>query len=313
MFHEPVLVDEVLAYLRPGSGTVVDATCGGGGHSRAVLDCLGTAGQLLGLDLDAEAIASARRYLGSGSGSLPDAQGRDSTPGPGQAGVPGTGFVVLRQASYVDMVAIVNELGLAPVTGVLFDFGISLHQVRTPGRGFSYDLDGPLDMRFNPDGGGPTAREIIRRAGLDELRCWFRELGELPRSGRLARLIHGHRDRIGSTGDLAALVKRTVPFRQARRTLARVFQALRIVTNDELGAVRRGLEAALDVLVPSGRLVTICYHSLEDRICKRFLREQAAAGRFELLTRRAVRPGSEELERNRAARSARLRAAEKRQ
>ncbi|MFO7675886.1 MAG: 16S rRNA (cytosine(1402)-N(4))-methyltransferase RsmH [bacterium] len=287
MFHEPVLVDEVLEFLGPAGGTVVDATCGGGGHARAILGRPGT-GRLLGLDLDAEAIASAQRYLGSGSGNL-----------------------VLRQASYVDMVAIVSSLRLAPVTGVLFDFGVSSHQVRTPGRGFSYDLDGPLDMRFDAEGRGPTARELVRRATTEELRRWLREFGEEPRAGRLARLIHERRDRIETTGDLAAVVKRVVPFRQARRTLARVFQALRIVTNDELAAVSRGLAAALEVLAPGGRLVTIGYHSLEDRICKHFIREGAAAGRVRMLARRAVRPSEAEIERNRAARSARLRAAEK--
>jgi len=288
MFHEPVLVAEVLEFLGPQGGTVVDATCGGGGHARAVIEGLGPV-QLLGLDLDAEALASAQRYLG-GSGAK---------------------NLVLKQASYVDMVAIVKEMNLAPVTGVLFDFGVSMHQVRSAGRGFSYDLDGPLDMRFDPGGTGRTARELIRRSSTNDLRGWLREYGEEPNAGRLARRIHEHRHAIRTTGDLAALVRRSVPFRHARRTLSRVFQALRIVTNDELDAIRQGLAAALAVLSPGGRLVTISYHSLEDRICKHFIREQAAAGTLELLTRRAVRPQADEVERNRAARSARLRCAGK--
>jgi 16S rRNA (cytosine1402-N4)-methyltransferase len=194
---------------------------------------------------------------------------------------------------------------------VLFDLGVSLHQVRTPERGFSYDLDGPLDMRFDPVRRGPTALEFVRGASAAELRAWLREFGEEPHAGRLSRLIHEHRRDIGTTGDLAALIKHAVPFRYARKTLSRVFQALRIVTNSELDAIRRGLEAAVAVLAPSGRLVTISYHSLEDRICKRFMREQAAEGKLRLLARRAVRPSEAEVARNRAARSARLRAAEK--
>ena len=287
MFHEPVLVEEVLELLRPDHGTIVDATCGGGGHTRAILERSGRV-RLLGLDLDPEAIASAHGQLGSFHDNLD-----------------------LRQASYVDMVEYVMEPGMQPVTGVLFDFGVSLHQLQTPGRGFGHDVDGPLDMRFSGRRGGPTALQLVRRSSRRRIMTWLREYGEEPFSGRIARVIHERQNSIQTTGDLAEAVRSVVPARLARRTLARVFQALRIAVNNELDNIRAGLRVALDILAPGGRIVTISYHSLEDRICKVALRDAAKAGQVSVLTRKPVRPGADEVARNPAARSARLRAAEK--
>ena len=287
MFHEPVFVEEVLQLLRPDHGTIVDATCGGGGHARAILERSGRV-RLLGLDLDPEAIASAQARLGSLYDNLD-----------------------LRQASYVDMAKYVTELGLQPVTGVLFDFGVSLHQLRTPERGFGHSVDGPLDMRFAGRRGGPTALQLIRRSSRRRIMTWLREHGEEPFSGRIARVIHERQNSIQTTGDLAEAVRSVVPARLARRSLARVFQALRIAVNNELDNIRAGLRVALDTLAPGGRIVTISYHSLEDRICKVALRDAAKAGQVSVLTRKPVRPGADEVARNPAARSARLRAAER--
>ncbi len=285
VFHRPVMVDEVLEYLRPGTGTVIDATVGGGGHARAILDCL-EQGRLLGLDVDPEAIASARRQLAYYDN------------------------VEIVRANYADMESIVARQPMSPVTGVLMDLGVSLHQLVTPGRGFGFDIDGPLDMRFQKSGRKPPALELIRRASRRQVLLWLREFGQEPLASRIARRIHERRHELRTTTDLARLVRGAVPTRVVRRTLARVFQAFRIATNRELEAVDQGLRAALRVLVPGGRLVVISYHSLEDRRAKVALRDAARKGRVRVLTPKPVRPGEAEVAGNPAARSARLRAAE---
>lgn len=310
MYHQPVMVDEVLAYLRPRSGTVVDATLGGGGHARAILDALLASadrtstelppaslpagsgsglhrpGRLLAIDADPEAIASARSFLGK----------HDN--------------MELIHGSYADIPILVQRFHLEPVTGVLFDLGVSLHQLVSPGRGFGHDIDGPIDMRFDQTARQPTALERIRHASETELRDWFRAYGQEPMSGRIARVVHERRRRLTTTRDLAEAVRQAVPARFARKALARVFQALRIVTNRELDTVRRGLDAALEVLAPRGRVVVLAYHSLEDRIVKEVFRAGRGAGRLEVLTPKPIRPGDDEVQLNPRARSARLRAAE---
>jgi 16S rRNA (cytosine1402-N4)-methyltransferase len=289
-YHEPVMVHEVLEYLSPRTGTIVDATVGGGGHARAILDSLAGdasgSSRLLGIDKDPEAIASAGRQLSSFDN------------------------MELVHASYTDMSALVRRFGFTSVTGVLFDFGVSLHQLATPARGFSFDAEGPVDMRFDQTGTEPTALELVRRTPERELRDWLRAYGEEPMSGRVARVIHERRREIATTRDLADAVRRAVPARYVRNTLARVFQALRIATNRELENVRRGLEVALDMLVPGGRLVVLSYHSLEDRVAKGTLRAGAEAGRLRVLTKKPLRPTPAEVARNPRSRSARLRAAE---
>ncbi|MBN2537420.1 16S rRNA (cytosine(1402)-N(4))-methyltransferase RsmH [candidate division WOR-3 bacterium] len=287
-FHEPVLVEAVLDLLRPGAGTLVDCTLGAGGHARALAGRAAGA-RLLGIDADPAAVAEAGRRLSD----LIDKR-----------------EVFVRHDDYVRLVAIVDELELKPVMGVLLDLGASWHQLRTPGRGFGFAAEGPLDMRFDP-GKGPTAGELIARAPVGEIERWLREYGEEPFARRIARRIDENRPALGTTADLAMLVRRSVPRARQRRTLARVFQALRIRVNDELAKVRAGIEAAIEVLAPGGRLVVISYHSLEDRIVKTRFRAGAQAGELVVLTRRPVRPGAAEAARNPAARSAKLRAAEK--
>lgn len=313
-FHDPVMVNEVLGYLQPRSGTIVDATVGGGGHARAILSVLaggefgtapaeqsvagspadrGTAGGrrwpcgLLGFDRDPEAIASAAARLGDFEN------------------------VELVHASYLELPALVRRGRFAPVTGVLFDLGVSLHQLVSPERGFSFDSSGPIDMRFDLTSDEPTALALIRRASERELRSWLREFGEEPMSGRVARCIWERRGELRTTGELAQVVRRAVPARFGRKALARVFQALRVITNHELEAVAAGLDAALSVLSPGGRMVVLAYHSLEDRIVKQFFRTGRIAGGLRVLTGRPVRPAEEEVRANPRARSARLRAAEK--
>lgn len=287
-FHEPVLVDAVLELLHPDAGTTVDCTVGAGGHARALVE-RARRGRLLGIDADPEAVAEASARL---------------------AGLDDNVEVLIRHDDYARLVAIVEELELRPVNGVLFDLGASWHQLRTPDRGFSFVAPGPLDMRFDP-GAGSTAAELLERAGVGEIERWLREYGEEPFARRLARRIDENRSGLRTTTDLAGLVRRSVPRQRQRRTLARVFQALRIRVNDELAKVRAGVDAALEVLAPGGRLAIISYHSLEDRIAKRRFLSGVRCGELILLTKKPRRPVAEEVQRNPAARSAKLRAVEK--
>ncbi|MBN2464138.1 16S rRNA (cytosine(1402)-N(4))-methyltransferase RsmH [candidate division WOR-3 bacterium] len=307
---------EVLEYLRPVNGIIVDACLGGGGHARSIIEALvasdegrrnrdspagrerppahdgGGQGRgrrsfgLLGIDRDPEAVASAQRQLGDFD------------------------YVEIVHANYTDLPALVRELGFAPVTGVLFDFGASLHQLLSGPRGFAIDADGPIDMRFDQTADVPSARDLIRRSSERTLRDWFRTYGEEPMSGRVARVIYERRREMETTGDLVRAVRDAVPARFARKALARVFQALRIVTNHEIENIRRGLAGALEVLVPTGRLVALSYHSLEDKEVKQLLRAGRTVGKLRVLTPKPILPGAVEVARNFRARSARLRAAE---
>ena len=317
MYHQPVMSREVLEYLRPVSGVIVDACLGGGGHARAILDAFAARSQgtdsrpacagreepvahtddqpagpcrwsrgLLGIDCDTEAIASARRQLS------------------------GFSNMEIVHANYADLPALVRGLGLGPVTGVLFDFGASLFQFTSGPRGFAIDSDGPIDMRFDQTAPIPTALDWIRRSSEQTLRDWFRAFGQEPMSGRVARVIHERRRELVTTGELARAVRDAVPARFARKALARVFQAMRMVTNSEIENIRRGLAGALQVLAPTGRLVALSYHSLEDKEVKQFLRAGRVAGRLRVLTPKPIRPGAEEVAQNPRSRSARLRAAE---
>ena len=287
-FHEPVLVDAVLELLQPGPGWTCDCTLGAGGHARALLGRAGS-GRLLGIDADQEAVAEASQQL---------------------ARIRNNAEVVIRHASYVHLADIVMELNLQPVTGVLFDLGASYHQLTAGERGFSFDSDGPLDMRFDPGRGKPAA-EVLRTASRKQVQEWLSGFGEEHFAGRIARRIDEERGRLRTTRDLAEVVRGIVPGRFHRKSLSRVFQALRIVVNRELENVRQGIDAALEVLAPGGRCVVISYHSLEDRIAKNRFRDGARAGELNLLTKKPLRPGDDEVARNPAARSARLRAAEK--
>ncbi len=287
VFHRPVLVDEVLEFLAPRGGTIVDACVGGAGHARAILEILGGKGRLLGIDTDPEAVASARRQL---------------------AGVHNAELV---HANYAEMATIVLERGLAPVTGVLMDLGVSYHQLANGRRGLSFDREGPLDMRFDQTASIPTALALLRRASPAQLAGWLRDYGQEPAAARIGRRVAAARHDIRTTRELAELVRRCVPRQRARGTLARVFQALRIVVNHELDNVRVGLQAALDVLAPGGRLVVLSYHSLEDREAKRALRTAAQENRVMVLTPKPVLPTDAEVAANPQSRSARLRSGER--
>jgi len=301
------MVEEAVTALSPAPGSLqIDATVGGGGHAERILEASTPDGRLVGLDADRAAIARARARL---------ARFGDR--------------VVLRQASFADVAQVVPAVGFPTADGVLFDLGLSSDQLADPTRGFSFRSDAPLDMRFDTTRGVP-ASELLATLDADELGAIFRRYGEEPFARRVARAIVTERDdprTLTGTG-LAALVERVTP-RGARRRIhpaTRVFQALRIAVNGELEAIERGLAGAVDLLRPGGRLVVISYHSLEDRIVKRFIAAErrgctcapelpvCVCGRQPRLRpvgKQPRRPGPAEIVRNPRSRSARLRAAER--
>lgn len=303
--HEPVLVAEVLAGLAlTRDGWYVDATYGRGGHSTEILARLGDQGRVLALDKDPEAVADGRRRLGA------DARFQ------------------IEHAGFEDLAAVAGAwLGSRRANGVLLDLGVSSPQLDKGERGFSFTRQGPLDMRMDPTR-GITAADWLARASETELGRVFRDYGEEPRARKIAAaLVAARKERpIETTGELARIVEQAVPRGRARiHPATRVFQALRIAVNRELDALEQALGASLDILASDGRLVVISFHSLEDRIVKRFIAHEArgderyaglpdvpAHARARLRSvGRLVRPAAAEIARNPRARSARLRVAER--
>jgi len=282
--HEPVLVTEVVELLS-GAETVVDLTVGAGGHARALLDA--GVGRVVGVDRDERALEEARSRL---------------------AGL-GARFRAVR-GRFSEVLEVAEEAGVREAGGVLYDLGVSSLHLDRPERGFSYRADGPLDMRMGE--GDRTAADVVNSYPEHELVRVIRGYGEERFAGRIARAIIRARERapLETTRELAAVVAAAVPSRRggphpARRT----FQAIRIEVNGELEELAASLPRAVQLLAPVGRLVAISYHSLEDRMVKRFLRDEEG---LEILTKKPVRPSRAEAERNPRARSAKLRAAERR-
>jgi len=307
-YHEPVLLAQTLGQLDLAPGAVVvDGTLGGGGHAEAILDRIAPDGLLVGLDLDREALQAAGHRL--------EAYGDR---------------VRLVQASFRRLEDVAAELAPTPIDAILLDLGVSSHQLDSAERGFRFGdaEESPLDMRMDADGARPTAAGLLASLSVEELERLFSEYGQLPGSRRLARAIVERRTAtpLETARDLVALVRELGIGRGRKHNPATlVFQALRIAVNDELGALEEGLQAAIHVLRPGGRLAVIAYHSLEDRLVKQTFRTAARGcvcppewpacrcGRqpaLRILTRRPIVPSEEEIQRNPRARSARLRAAE---
>jgi 16S rRNA (cytosine1402-N4)-methyltransferase len=288
--HVPVLGREVLQYLDPRPDQVlVDATVGAGGHARLLAERVGPAGRVVGLDQDPEMLALAQREL-AGKG------------------------VALVEGSFEDLPDILKKMQMASVDGVLADLGFCSDQLANPERGLSFLQDGPLDMRLDRTRGEP-ASALVRRLHEKELVDIFWQFGEERFSRRIARRLVESRQRapITTTGQLADLVRGCVPRARGRHVIdpaTRVFQALRIAVNDELGALERFLTALPDCLKPGGRAVIISFHSLEDRLVKRAFRNHDI---FEELTRKPVTAADAEVQNNPRARSAKLRAAKKKE
>ena len=305
-----MLANEVVTMLAPAPGSLqIDATVGGGGHTERILAATDPDGRLLGLDADGAAIARVRERLGSRFGDR----------------------LRLRRANFRELADVAPAEGFGVVDGCFFDLGLSSFQLADADRGFGFRTGGPLDMRFDTSRGVPAA-ELLATLDAGELTALFRRYGEEPFAGRIARsIVEARRSApVETAEELAALIERVTPSRApGRRRIhpaTRVFQALRIAVNEELDALEEGLAAALGLLRPGGRLVVLSYHSLEDRIVKRFLQAErrgctcppevpvcvcGRAPRLRLVMSRGVGPGSAEIAANPRARSARLRAAER--
>jgi 16S rRNA (cytosine1402-N4)-methyltransferase len=305
--HLPVMVEEVMESLAPSSGSFqIDATVGGGGHSLRILEASSPDGRLLGLDADRAAIARTAKRLETFGDR-----------------------VTLRQGNFEDLAETAGEAGFVPADGVLFDLGLSSNQLADEDRAFSFRAEGPLDMRFDTTHGEP-ASALIAKLDEQELTELFRRYGEEPHARRIARaIVERRRNQPITTGaQLAELVASVAPAppRGRRRVhpATRVFQALRIAVNRELETLPKALESAVDVLKEGGRLTVISYHSLEDRIVKRFIAAErrgcvcppelpvCVCGRSPRLAPvgpQPRRPTQQEIDNNPRSRSALLRAA----
>jgi len=293
--HTPVMLQEAVDFLVTDSaGCYVDGTFGRGGHTRAILARLAPAARLLAIDHDPEAIAAGHPRL------------------------------VIEHASFEELGSLLERHDMAGrVHGLLLDLGVSSPQLDDPGRGFSFLHDGPLDMRMNP-GRGISAAQWLARARAEDIAQVLREYGEERFARRMAAAIVRERavEPIETTARLAQIVAAANPaWEKGKHPATRAFQAIRIYINGELDALASVLRQALAALLPGGRLVVISFHSLEDRIVKRFMRDHSRAAQQPGLPAflqpqlkrlgKALRPGAEELERNPRARSAVLRVAEK--
>lgn len=297
-YHVPVLKDEVLALLNPQKNEhAIDGTIGDGGHAEAILELTGPKGKLLGIDLDPRAIEAAKaRLIKFGERAF------------------------FAQGNYSAMEEIAVRENFLNSSIILLDLGLRTAELEASGRGFSFKRDEPLDMRFDPSG-PVTAAHIVNQAGKEELITILRTFGEEPLAVQIAEGIVSERKKeaITRTGQLSEIVlsayrrklksKKEVPWIGGIHPATRTFQAIRIRVNDELEHLRAALPQALRLLAPGGRLAIISFHSLEDRIVKRFFKEQKIGAK--ILTKKPVVPKEEEIEINPASRSAKLRVLQK--
>ena len=306
-YHTPVLLGDVVDYMQPAEGKViVDATLGGGGHAEAMLE---SGARVIGVDQDEQALDFAGKRLACY----------------------GDRFTALH-GNFSQLPELLESAGVSKVDGILIDIGVSSWQLDEAGRGFSFGKEGPLDMRMDRSR-GKTAADLVNEFSEQELRAIFYEYGEERASGKIARgIVERRQDKLfTTTTDLAGFIEAIIPRAKGPagkiHPATRVFQALRIAVNDELGALRRFLENAAGLLNPSGRLLVITFHSLEDRMVKQFFKHASkshidrrewaeprpnADHHYDLVTRRPVVAGADELEQNKRSRSAKLRVVEKR-
>ncbi len=300
--HTPVLYKEIIHALQPKNpGRYVDGTVGAGGHARGILEACAPDGRLLGMDVDPQALAAARETL-----------------------APYGQRVVLVQASYTSLLGELQRIGWDAVDGIVLDFGVSSMQLDQPERGFTFQREAPLDMRFDP-GHGMTAGDLLNTASESEIADILYRFGEEPQARRIARSIVQARP-IRTTVQLAEIVKKAYPGHSRIHPATRTFQALRIAVNDELGAVEDVLPEVVQALRPGGRLAVISFHSLEDRLVKDFFRSESRdrlnppyeqiyeverKATLKEITRKPITPSAQEIEKNPRARSAKLRVAER--
>jgi len=297
MRHVPVLLNEVIDSLQLKSGMkIIDCTLGDAGHSEKILEQIGAEGKLLGIDADIEAILHAKQYLYKFDDQ-----------------------VIFVRDNFVNLEKIVAEQKFTPVNGILMDFGWSSPQFEERGRGFSFvKNDEPLNMRYG--GQGKTASDLVNELDESELEKIFREYGEEDLSKEIAKAISEKRKakKIEQVGELVEIILETyrkklktdkeIPWVGGLHPATKVFQALRIAVNDELGVIEKVLPQAIDVLASGGRLAVITFHSLEDRIVKHFFKDQKT---IKIITKKPIECSEEESKLNSRARSAKLRVVEK--
>ena len=302
MPHQPVLYHEIIHALQPkNKGQYVDGTLGAGGHARGILEACAPDGRLLGLDVDPQALALARETL-----------------------APYGERARLIQASYDSLAEILRKIGWEEVDGILLDLGLSSMQLDTPERGFSFQQDAPLDMRFDP-ASPTTAADLVNTLPQDELADLIFRYGEERASRRIAQAIVKARP-LRTTRQLAAVIESVSPRRGRVHPATKTFQALRIVVNQELDRVENVLPQAVAALRPGGRLAIVSFHSLEDRIVKEYFRAESRdlvnppyeriyevekKATLKEINRKVIIPGEAEIQVNPRARSAKLRIAEK--
>jgi len=286
--HLPVMIREVLEVLDPVEGrTYVDATVGLGGHAAMILEKIGQSGRVVGIDRDDEALARTAERL------------RDSR-------------VILKKGSFSDLESILHSGGINDADGVLLDLGVSMMQLKDTGRGFSFLSKERLDMRMDSSQ-ELSAWDVVNGYPERELLRILREYGEEYRSVRIVRSIIYERNKksIDTCAELAEIISRAIGRQGKINPATKTFQALRIEVNRELDELKEGLDASLRVLRKGGRLCVISYHSLEDRVVKHFIKENAKADRLKQLMKKPLVPGIEEIRANPSSRSAKLRGAEK--
>lgn len=284
-FHIPVMQNEVVEFIRPGKGRViVDATLGGGGYVKKILE-IEKDGLIIGIDWDESAIQYAKRILGNGN-------------------------IKYFCENFIKIKEIIKEAGFKKVWGVIFDFGVSLAQLRTKERGFSYEIEGPLDMRMSKFI-KKDALSLIRSASEKEIKEIIWRYGEERYAGKIAKIIGIYKHSLSTTLDLARCIEKAVPRKYLKKSLRRVFQAIRIVVNREIENIKEGVKNAVEILEPGGRICTVTYHSIEDRTVKNLFKEFEKKNLLKIITKKPLRPSEDEIRKNPRARSAKLRVAER--
>jgi 16S rRNA (cytosine1402-N4)-methyltransferase len=286
VFHQPVLLNEIVHWMNlREDGVYCDCTVGGAGHLLAMLKQTEQA-RFIAIDCDPVAVAYTRR-------AVADYRNR----------------CFIFEKDFINLDLILNQIKIPHVDGILFDLGVSYHQLTTAERGFSFERNGELLMRMSP--GIPSLHERLRYTRQDELSRVLKEYGDVRNYKKIARMIVERRDSLLTTLDLRRVIEEAVPKRFLKRNLHKVFQSLRIWINDELTKLKQGLAVAFRALKVGGRLLVISYHSGEDRIVKRFFRILKDQGQALLLNKKVIKPSTGEIDRNPSARSARLRVIER--
>ena len=289
--HIPVLLQEVIKFLNPQSNeNFIDMTVGEGRYAMAILQYTAPLGKILGIDLDEESLKVAKENL-----------------------VAFENRAILKQGNYKDIDKIVKEVDILPVSGIVFDLGLGTFQIEDSSRGFSFLRDEPLKMTFDL-GSEMSAEKVINESSLELLTKIFQEYGEEKNAYKIAQAIVEERKnkKITRTSELVEIIEKTVDGRRNRlHPATKIFQALRIYVNDELNNLKEGLEKSVKILDKDGRIAVVSYHSLEDRLVKKFYKEKEKEGVLKIITKKPITPTKVEILNNRRSRSAKLRVAQK--